>query len=92
MADDQIKETANAAGKRKTRKDAPNVAKAVARAMWSAQWREENPDGNAETRRAAWKDVRNAEIRKARKFVRLLERSGIRLSMTDNTRGAKNKT
>jgi len=62
------------------------IAKAMARIMWSQQWRADNPDGDAETRRAAWQEVRAEETKKARKLIKSLESSGITMAMVAKER------
>ena len=85
---DHIEDADTAPEKRKNRKGTPKVAKVVARALWAAQWREANPDGTAEARRAAWKEVREEETKKARGLVRYLERSGVSLTLVAKGRRA----
>lgn len=62
------------------------IAKTMARIMWSQQWRAANPDGDAETRRAAWQEVRAEETKKARKLIKALENSGITMTMVAKER------
>ena len=62
------------------------IAKTVARVLWSQQWRAENPDSDAETRRAVWKEVRAEEIKKTRKLIKSLENSGVTMAMVARER------
>lgn len=67
-------------------KSANAIVKAVARVMWNQQWRAANPDSDIEARRAAWKDARIEETKKARKLVKALENSGITMTMVETER------
>lgn len=60
-------------------KDARRAAKIVAFSTWRAQWKAANPNGTADQRKAAWAEASGAEMRKARKTLKSLEKGGFKL-------------
>jgi hypothetical protein len=63
--------------------DRKRIVRRLAHATWQVQWTAANPDAGAEARKAAWKAARPEAVKVARKVLRLLEKKGVALTVTD---------
>lgn len=55
------------------------AARLIAFNTWRQDWRAQNPEASKADRKDAWTKVRGAEVRKARKALRQMQRNGIAL-------------
>ncbi len=55
------------------------AAQLLAFSRWRLDWRAANPEATKDDRREAWKAVRKSEVRKSRKALRALVKSGYTL-------------
>lgn len=60
-------------------KAARRAARRLAFQTWRQEWKAANPNGTSEERKAAWSTAMTAEIRKARKALRGLEKGGFKV-------------
>ena len=64
------------------------VGRMLVRAVWHQEWILANPEGTAETRKAAWKDARDGSMDKNlkayRRAIGVLRRSGVMISLSDD--------
>ena len=55
------------------------AAQAIAFELWRQDWRRDHPEASRAERDRAWDAVRSAELKKARRALAALERSGFRV-------------
>ena len=58
------------------------IARLLARTLFNQNWSEQNPEGSAEDRKAAYKEVQADQVKAARKLQRVLENRGVVMSLT----------
>ena len=71
------------------------IGRMLVRAIWAQEWSQANPDGQAEQRKAAWKETREAamerNLKPYRRAINALSRSGVAMTLSETAAKANDE-